>query len=152
MTRVGGYNGKSATQLQSGIENNTEDISTLAKNIDINSANIETLNGLIGALQVEVDTLEQTQNNDHQSIVANGSSIEEIKTEIVTINDSISTIETDITSINNKINNLPFTNVGTLPTGASYANKIVYYTTVAGLCYSLNGTVWYKVSDNTVVT
>ncbi len=157
MSRVGGYNGRSATQLQTSIENNTSDINTLATNIEINADNITTLNKLLGDLTSAVDTLKQTQNNDHESIVANSSSITEIKeditdinTAITTINQAITDINTKITALSNSIDKLPFTQVTTLPTGSAFINKIIYYS--GNLCYSIDGTTWKKISDNSTVS
>lgn len=159
MKRVGGYNGRSATQLQDSIESNTGDITTLDQNIKINANNISTLNGLIGELQTLVDTIQQTQNNDHESIVSNSTDIANIKTDLTsaqqkinTNTQDIDTIETNVSNLSTLIDNLPFKQVSTLPTGNAYINKFVYYTSASSICYSINGTEWRKISDNTIVT
>ncbi len=149
--RSGGSEAYSNSDLSENNTDNSNSIEELKENININIQNIEKLDKRLAQSERDITTIENAQDNDHTSIVANSQNIELIKQNITTIQKDIDTLKIKTDNIDNKVNKIKgFYSVTSLPVDPTFANKFVLY--AGSICYSTDGSNWFKVSDNSSVT
>lgn len=152
--RVGGIKASSNSDLQDNSAENSNDISSLKQNVQTNIDNISKLDTRLSEAESTLSSVENQQDIDHESIVTAGQLISQLTLKVDTNTQNIATNTQNISTNTQDITNLKqrkaFSQVSSLPTGSNYANTLVFYS--GNMCYTLNGTDYFKISDNSPVT
>lgn len=152
--RVGGVKASSNSDLQDNSAENSNDIQSLKNNVQTNIDNIKKLDDRLTPAEKTLASVVNQQDIDHENLVTAGQAINSLNNKVSNNTNSIESINKEISSISSDITNLKqkkaFSQVSSLPQGPSYANTLVFYS--GSMCYTLNGTDYFKISDNTAVS
>lgn len=146
--RMGGPDAPTNTELKENNVSNSNDITELKENIQTNADNITSLDKRLTVSERDITTLNNNDSSQDKSILANSKAIDESNRKIETANENIETNMNDINLLKEKKDFEIWTS---LKKGDQYKQKIVYYTVAASICYSVDGTNWKKIGDNSDV-
>lgn len=138
---LGGSNGSTNSQVKENINQNSNDIEDVRKNVNINSDNINILDSSVDELDKEVETLQNESSTNATNILATVKALDQLTTTVQNLNTELQTLE-------NTVNNLTFKAIITIPTyvqNPDYAGMFVYIQDQAVLMFTLDGYTFKQV-------